>query len=270
MSENKTSWLFSNRRVSRCGVPDLVELDKNGPQLEDIESVVQPDAYVKIKRCCRLGYNEVFACNHPLCLNCIKRTRCKLIWDGSLHSRAQRHRASLITSVKMEWELPVGGLADSEPGEIVNEVIQAMENVDHLSKGEVFLIGGLDISLNESSTDAAMTAAERKLNHVWSPHSHMALIARDPDRISAALEEELKGIQSPGTKHFRGDKSYCVGRTIAYATALKPVRRELTFDIRGNRQRKIRPLASERMKEALQWLAKTKSDQRIFTYHKQE
>ena len=144
-----------------------------------------------------------------------------------------------------------------------------MHEVQGASIGCLFAVAGLDLSLNEIAVGkSSMTAPERKLNHVWAPHVHIVLMGRDPEIVVTRLKHELQGIQVLGDKHMRSDRCYCVGRTIAYATKLNPERREVTSDARGNADRKLRPLASKPMNEALNWLASAKANTRIFTHYK--
>jgi len=262
-------WPPPKKLMRKYGVGDFLDLIEKGPHIEELQDIISSEAFEVILECCAYAECDAGSCDHPLCPNCLNRTRFALIQQGSHECFEHRLRACLVTVAKKEWEAPLEKLYEQKPDLLADQALTAIRVSSANHQGPVLAIGGVDISLNEMpSAVEPSTPAKRKLNHVWAPHVHVIIMGRDPEDLAGKMKPLVEGVQVPGAKHFRCDRSYCVGRSIAYATALKPERRELGVDDRGNVTRKSRPLALGPKAEALEWLATAK--QRIFTHYRPE
>lgn len=256
-----------NKKMAAYGIPDFDKFCEGHPGLELLHDVLDQKTYAAIKRCTISEAPPAKRCKNVVCPHCLSALQVSLIKQACKTQHKHRLRASMITYCSAHFERSLGSLKTFSISKAASSLRRAVQKVIDETQGPVLVIAGLDISLNEPKENLTkkLNRKQRQQSHVWAPHWHIVVICRNPETFAADLKPLLAANWRPNEKPFHTRISYCTGRHVCYATKLKPVRREVTTDSRGNANRKERPLANAPMGEALLWLTKSKENQRIIT-----
>lgn len=261
--------LQQNRQMVQYGVPDLQDLLAKQPTEAEYRHSLSADLYARIERCCEGNAKKEWRCKNAICPRCSLIQRTNLVESACDLQFEERLRAAFFTYAPTALSVGQGTLNQYPLGDQVDDLLAAFSKAWKGCPNTIAVVGSPDISLNEdpANLDEDLTAAERKKRHSFQIHFHLVLLSVDPFKLAEELKAQLLDGREPNQGEFHVQKCHCTGRTILYATKIKPIRRAAERDRRGNADRKVRPLARKPMAEALNWLSSAPINKRVFTYY---